>query len=649
MKKYVDKDKLQEFAQKLTNKYKTLFSSPLVASLAADMTDTEKVYVYTGYETGYTSGHWYYYNGSAWEDGGVYNAVAVEFDDTLSVTGKAADAKAVGDALTAIEAEIPSIDNTLSVLDAAADAKKTGDELSSLNSEIAKIKDNIISSGGMFPSSYFSNGGINSSGNYVSNIQYRVCTPNVFTVKNDMIITADDGFLLNLWIYPSGASAYTLGGSGLVIPKDTSVRVMIRRIAEDTSELANIEEFSSALFLELYEFDVDKINSLSNDIICERYKNITYTDLLKDIPTHLDIRSSSGIFIDYNLAFHNNPLSIHFKTNKEATSTEIRFTIPSAITLAGTQEFEMCVYIDDATNITNISLRTLTGGFVKGNDVNIVSGWNKFRFYTEGAGSMTYDTDIVTFRIIVTHATGTDANLFIGSLVQVKPAYGNIVIIADGPYYSFYTEAYPTMKTNNIPVCWAVDATLLDDVSATERHLINNNELEVLATDGISEFSFHSYDLTLMSNATAAQALSDTLNSIRFLKKNGLQPEAVWRAAWLQNSCAHPELANLELEASCSYNGASGVTAMPPADKYNIPRISLQGRDTDYFDALFTKLKNHHCTVFFYTHGISTTGSGDMTPTMLNYFVSKIIDGVNEGYLNPTTYNRLMNYYKKID
>ena len=74
--------------------------SPLVATAAEDMTDTEKVYVYTGSESGYVSGNWYYYNGTSWASGGVYNAVAVETDDTLTQEGKAADSKATGDALT---------------------------------------------------------------------------------------------------------------------------------------------------------------------------------------------------------------------------------------------------------------------------------------------------------------------------------------------------------------------------------------------------------------------------------------------------------------------------------------------------------------------------------------------------------------------
>lgn len=75
------------------------YGYPFTAATAAAMTDTTKIYVYTGSETGYTNGHWYYHNGTAWTDGGVYNAVAFDTDKTLAVTGAAADAKVTGDSL----------------------------------------------------------------------------------------------------------------------------------------------------------------------------------------------------------------------------------------------------------------------------------------------------------------------------------------------------------------------------------------------------------------------------------------------------------------------------------------------------------------------------------------------------------------------
>lgn len=51
--------------------------SPLKAATTADMTDTSRIYVLA------TDGHWYYYNGSAWTDGGVYQGTDVN-DNSIS-------------------------------------------------------------------------------------------------------------------------------------------------------------------------------------------------------------------------------------------------------------------------------------------------------------------------------------------------------------------------------------------------------------------------------------------------------------------------------------------------------------------------------------------------------------------------------------
>lgn len=76
---------------------KAYVGAPLTANTAAAMTDKTRVYVYTGSETGYTAGNWYYHDGSIWQSGGTYNSSAVETDKSLSISDKAADAKTVGD------------------------------------------------------------------------------------------------------------------------------------------------------------------------------------------------------------------------------------------------------------------------------------------------------------------------------------------------------------------------------------------------------------------------------------------------------------------------------------------------------------------------------------------------------------------------
>lgn len=50
--------------------------TPLSASSASNMTDTSKIYVYTGNEDGYQNGHWYYYYDSKWTDGGIYQSIS---------------------------------------------------------------------------------------------------------------------------------------------------------------------------------------------------------------------------------------------------------------------------------------------------------------------------------------------------------------------------------------------------------------------------------------------------------------------------------------------------------------------------------------------------------------------------------------------
>ena len=111
-------DELQEKLQEL----ELGIGSPLVASTAAEMTDTDKIYVYTGSETGYTSGNWYYYNGSAWTSGGVYNSMALETDKTLQVSGAAADAKVVGDEVTQLKEDLEAEENAREAADDAINA-----------------------------------------------------------------------------------------------------------------------------------------------------------------------------------------------------------------------------------------------------------------------------------------------------------------------------------------------------------------------------------------------------------------------------------------------------------------------------------------------------------------------------------------------
>lgn len=83
------------------------YGSPVGVTDSADMVDEGTIYLYEGTTGGgFTNGHFYYYDGSAWADGGEYAAATVQTDKTLLVENRAADAKAVGEAVGALKESV---------------------------------------------------------------------------------------------------------------------------------------------------------------------------------------------------------------------------------------------------------------------------------------------------------------------------------------------------------------------------------------------------------------------------------------------------------------------------------------------------------------------------------------------------------------
>lgn len=87
-------------------------ATPEPVSLIADMTDTSKVYLYVGEETGESTNYWYYHNGSAWVAGGLYaSGIQVDSAPTQGSTN-AVQSGGVWSALDGLQAEIPTVDPT---------------------------------------------------------------------------------------------------------------------------------------------------------------------------------------------------------------------------------------------------------------------------------------------------------------------------------------------------------------------------------------------------------------------------------------------------------------------------------------------------------------------------------------------------------
>lgn len=105
-----------ETAQTFQFDFKNLKGEPsgvLVVKTVSEMTDKTKAYVYIGSESGYVNGDWYYYDGSAWISGGVYNSMPLETDATLTIGGAAADAEVVGDAIGKVQENVSDLNNSI--------------------------------------------------------------------------------------------------------------------------------------------------------------------------------------------------------------------------------------------------------------------------------------------------------------------------------------------------------------------------------------------------------------------------------------------------------------------------------------------------------------------------------------------------------
>lgn len=106
-----------EAAEAAAETARLYLGAPLTAANASDMTNTDRVYVYVGDEVDYTYGNWYYYDGTEWVSGGVYNSAAIQTDETLNVRGAAADSYKVGEITRDLTSRTTDAENRLATVD----------------------------------------------------------------------------------------------------------------------------------------------------------------------------------------------------------------------------------------------------------------------------------------------------------------------------------------------------------------------------------------------------------------------------------------------------------------------------------------------------------------------------------------------------
>lgn len=145
------------------------------------------------------------------------------------------------------------IDDTFTVQGAAADAKAVGDEFTAIKSALTNVNNYLNT----FDTSIFVNGGIiNASGAVALTILYRVVTQNIQTATKDIPIkNIADGFECHIYTYSDAVGTsyngyYKIKAPRMIIPKGTFYRLVIKRVTEDQSETANIPTFVNAVTFE---------------------------------------------------------------------------------------------------------------------------------------------------------------------------------------------------------------------------------------------------------------------------------------------------------------------------------------------------------------------------------------------------------------
>ena len=194
-----------------------------------------------------------------------YYAEAAATDRTTAQTAatnasQSATAAATSASAAAESARTLTIDATLTQSGQAADAKETGDEITSLKSDLnAQIELSRFTTyratygvGALSLFTGFARGSL-TRGVLDTAKPYRVSSCDVIHTTKAITLNIANGFKIDRHVYVNGQYSTSSGWQtgSITIPADRYFKVIIARSTEDTSEIANVNEFVSAIAFEL--------------------------------------------------------------------------------------------------------------------------------------------------------------------------------------------------------------------------------------------------------------------------------------------------------------------------------------------------------------------------------------------------------------
>ena len=323
-----------------------------------------------------------------------------------------------------------------------------------------------------------------------------------------------------------------------------------------------------------------------------------------------------------------------------AGTTEIKSEFATPKEKIGVGAISMFIYIEDVSKINSISLNIgtdVTGHNWIRNASNqnepLKNGMNVLRWRAD-AGAINEWRYFRRVRVVV--VTNAVTSWTIASIFGEVSQKAQLLFVEDGGYIEFLELGYPALKVRNIPTTWALNPGRLGEV-----RIISEADVDTLALDHMSSFSFHSWASEVHSTMTSIEVADNAIKCMRWLQKKGIQPKYMFRAAITQNNC--PEHAVLQdmIEAYSSPTGAAAYNVFPFINPYGVPRITLHGKTQSEMDDMFAIMKKTHNLMIGYTHGISDNPVPDMSLAEWDYFLLKIDEGIAEGWLEGVTYDVL--------
>lgn len=347
--------------------------------------------------------------------------------------------------------------------------------------------------------------------------------------------------------------------------------------------------------------------------------------------------------IEKTITWRDREESLKIYTTNEIATFTINYNAPLEVT--GINEIILIAFVEEPHKINHITLimGMDDGYWERTTGQNLKYGWNVLRIKAAGGSYGEWDK-FNSLRLAI------DANektsIIVGDIVGVVHDKAKILFVNDHGYHNFKEVAYPQLKERGFPTTWAINPGRLGVQVGNNESILTQEDIDELSYDPSSEFSMHSWDSQPTADMSAYELLEDTHKCLTYIKKNGLLPRYPWRAAFVQNTAPNHEAIKHLFSGYASYQPFySNSDQLPFEDPYNIARTQLHNRDEAWYLNNFDRLKKTKGLQVIYTHGLDDDGGIHMTSQELDFLLAEIDKGVNEGWLEGTTYSKLMAQY----